>query len=224
MLRRGTTVKGRVLGPDGQPVREAWMLSRVLLLPQPWPWRHYWGGFHGDVRNGRCELHGLAQGTEVPVFFLDPRNQLGATAIFSVKAAKDGPITVRLRPCGLAMARLVDPSGKPIAGYRDPFLISMVVTPGPDRSSRAEADKGLLAADQDYLSRIDPERYADLVSDDQGRITFPALIPGATYRVRDDSADENDDRTPPARLRKEFVARSGEAIELGDILIEKPEP
>ncbi len=222
-LRRGTTVKGRVLGPDGQPVREAWMLSRVLLQPQPWPWRRFSGQFHGDVRNGHCELHGLVEGAEVPVFFYDPRNQLGATATFSVEAAKDGPITVRLRPCGLAKARLVDPKGKPIAGYRDPFLVSMVVTPGPDRLSDAEADKARLAWEGDYLSRIDPEHYDDLVTDAQGRITFPALIPGATYRIYDDSADENDDPIPPARLRKEFVARSGETIELGDILIDKPE-
>ena len=77
-----------------------------------------------------------------------------------------------------------------------------------------------MSADADYLSRIDPTDYADLVSDAQGRITFPALIPGATYRVVD--------RTPQdlggdPKIRKEFTARSGETIDLGDILIEKPE-
>ena len=75
------------------------------------------------------------------------------------------------------MARLVDPKGKPLAGYRDPYLISMIVTPGPDRQSNAAADKDRLSAEGDYLSRIDPTDYADLVSDAQGRITFPALIP-----------------------------------------------
>jgi hypothetical protein len=218
-LCRGATVKARVLDPDGRPVREAWVLSRAILLPQPVPWRLYWGEAHGDVHDGRFELRGLAPDAEVAAFFLDPEHQLGASAAFSVKVAKDGPITVRLEPCGLAMARLVDRTGKPIAGHRDPYLIAMVVTPGPDRLSDAEADRDRLAADQDYLSRIDPDHYADLVSDARGRITFPALIPGATYRVYDRTAGNNGRR----QVRREFVAASGAAIELGDIVIEKPD-
>lgn len=219
-LRRGATVAARVIGPDGQPVREARVFSRALLLPQPVPWRMYWGEFHGDVHDGGFELHGVAPDAEVPAYFLDSKDQLGASAHFSVKAAKDGPITVRLEPCGLATARLVDPKGKPLAGYRDPYLISMVVTPGPDRLSRDEADRARLAADQDYLSRIDPDHYAERISDDQGRITFPALIPGATYRVIDQTSLDaaNGRRTP-----REFRVGAGEAVELGDIVIEKPE-
>ncbi len=221
VLHCGATVKARVLGPDGQPVREAWMFSRLLLRPQPWPWRRYWGEYHGDVHDGHGELHGLAEGAEVPVFFLEPKGQLGATAVFSTRAAKDGPIAVRLEPCGLAMARLVDPKGKPLAGYHDPFLISLIVTPGHDAFSKAAADQDQPRSDGDYLSRTDPDHYADLVSDRQGRITFAALIPGATYRVVNMSTrgDPNG-----RKVRKEFVAAAGEAVELGDILIEKSEP
>ncbi len=220
VLRRGMTIKARVTGPDGRPVREAQVLSRLLPQPQSMPWRLYWGEYHGDVRDGRCELHGLAPDVEVPVYFFEPKSKLGATARFSVKAAAGSPIAVRLEPCGTAIGRLVDPTGKPLVGRRDPYLISMVVTPGPDRFNRAAADQGRLSADADYLSRIDPADYADLVSDGKGRITFPALIPGATYRVFD--------RTPrdlggDPKIRQEFTARSGETIDFGDILIEKPE-
>jgi len=219
-LRRGTTVKAHVAGPDGRPVQEAKVVSRLLLLPQPVPWRRYWGEYQGDVRDGRCELHGLAPDAEVPVFFFEPKSKLGATARFSVKAAAGSPIAVRLEPCGKAMARLVDPTGKPLVGYRDPYLISMVVTPGPDRSSPTAAEKDQLAADADYLSRIDPADYADLVTDGQGRITFPALIPGATYRVNDmTTVDDPGGR----KTRRLFAVRPSETIELGDILIEKPE-
>jgi hypothetical protein len=183
--------------------------------------RRFSGRFHGDVRDGHAEIHGLAEGAEVLVFFFDPKNQLGATTVFSTTTAKDGPITVRLEPCGLAMARLVDSKGQPLAGHRDPFLISMIVTPGLDAYSRAAADQDRPWSDGDYLSRIDPERYADLVSDSQGRITFPALIPGASYRVVDMTTRDN----PQGRqVRKEFVAAAGEAVELGDILIEKANP
>jgi len=220
VLRRGTTITAHVTGPDGDPVRQAKVLSRLLLLPQPVPWRHFWGEYQGDVRDGRCELHGLAPDVEIPVFFFEPKSKLGATARFSVKAAAGSPIAVRLEPCGKAMARLVDPTGKPLVGYRDPYLISMVVTPGPDRFSRAPAERDELSADADYLSRIDPVDYADLVTNGQGRITFPALIPGATYRVFDHTP-QNLGGDP--KIRKEFNARSGEPIELGDIVIEKPE-
>ncbi len=56
------------------------------------------------------------------------------------------------------------------------------------------------------------------VSDAQGRIVFPALIPGVTYRLMD--------RTPiqgGGQTRKEFTVKPGETLDLGDILIEKPQ-
>ena len=33
VLRRGATVEGRVVGPDGQPVGDAWIFSRLILDP-----------------------------------------------------------------------------------------------------------------------------------------------------------------------------------------------
>ena len=81
------------------------------------------------MKSGRFEIHGLDPGVEVPVYFLDPHHKLGATANFSGKSAAGGPITVRLQSCGTAKARLVDSSGKPVAGYRGSRLISMAVTP-----------------------------------------------------------------------------------------------
>jgi hypothetical protein len=219
VLRRGTTVRALVTGPDGQPIPEAWVFSRVLCLPQPVPWRYFWGDYHGDVRNGRCELHGLAPNVEVPVYFLDSKQQLGATIQFSVKAGESGPIKVRLEPCGKATARLVDPKGKPLVAYRDPYMIKMVVTPGGDRSAPAMPDNNQLSADADYLSRIDPERYTNLASDALGRITLPALIPGAIFRIFDNTTQN---AGSGRQLRKEFVARAGETIDLGDILFDNP--
>ena len=221
VLRRGATVQARVTDAGGQPVSNAWVFSRLLLLPQPWAARSGIGGdFHGDVRNGRYELHGFAAAARVPVYFLDVKNRLGATAEFSVNAAAQGPIAVRLAPCGTALARVVNAKGEPLAGYRNPYLISLIVTPGRDGSSKEAAEEDQLAADGDYLSRVDPEHYNDLVSDAQGHLTFTALIPGATYRVRDmTTVDDAGGR----KTRKLFVAGAGETIDLGDILIAKPQ-
>ena len=178
VLRRGATIEARVTTPDGQAVANAWVFSRLLLEPQPWATRQMSGRTHGDVRNGRCELHGVASDAEVPVYFLDPKNRLGATAEVSVKAAAKGPIAVRLAPCGTALARVVNAKGEPLAAYRDPYLISMIVTPGRDGNSREPADQDQLAYDGDYLLRVDPEHYRDLISDARkGHLDVPLLDP-----------------------------------------------
>jgi hypothetical protein len=75
-----------------------------------------------------------------------------------------------------------------------------------------------LAGEADYFCRIDPINYADgPVSDSQGRVVFPALIPGATYQIQDRSDEVG------RQERKEFTVKPGETVDLGDIRIEKPE-
>jgi hypothetical protein len=219
VLRRGVTVHARVLDPAGEPVQEARFFCRLLTLPQPVPWRIWSGRYHGDVRNGQCELHGLAADTEVPVFFLDTQHQIGARVMVSGSAPAERPLTIHLAPCGSATARAVDAEGKPLAGYRNPYLVEMVVTPGSFRSSRSKEDMGLPRAERDVLARIDPLHYAEgVAADAQGRVTYNALIPGATYRVLDTSQVEDGDWP----LRKEFVARSGAVVGLGDLVIAQP--
>jgi RNA polymerase sigma factor (sigma-70 family) len=209
-LRRGVTVQGRVLAPDGQPARDTWMLSRVILEPMPQPWRSWLATFYGTARNGRFQIHGLDPDTEVPVYFFDPKRRLGATAHLPGKSAAGGPVSIRLEPCGTATARLIDPGGKPIAGARGSRQIAIVVTPGPS-PNRAQPIDDRLAADVASADGIDPINYANgPVSDAQGRITFPALIPGATYRI--------------SQLRKDFTVKPAETLDLGDIVIEKPRP
>ena len=142
VLRRGTTVKGQVIGPDGQPVPDAWMISRIILMPSGVPWRSWQGSYHGEVRNGRFELHGLATDAEIPVYFLEPKRRLGARLNISGKSGSGGPITVRLATCGTARARLVDPAGKPIAGLSRPVSHrdGRHARPAPVR--RDQADEG----------------------------------------------------------------------------------
>ena len=196
------------------------MLSRTLLLPQPVP---------GDTGGESITATSATAGSSCMACLPRPRspstssNRSGSWAPWSISRASrrsDGPVTVRLEPCGTATARLVDAAGKPIAGNRDPYLIPMLVTPGTSRRSPDKSD-GRLEADQDYLSRIDPTNYGDTpVSDAQGRIVFPALIPGTTYRIDLNAA--NDEIDP--RLLTEFTVKPGETLDLGDILIKHPRP
>ena len=130
------------------------------------------------------------------------------------------PVAVRLAACGTATARLVGADGKPIGGFRHPRLIWMVVTPGPIAGPRARQEKALFA-DEAMLSLIDPINYEKApVSDPQGRIVFPALIPGAAYRIVD--ATRIREGVDP-QVRKEFTVQPGETLDLGEIRIEKPQ-
>ncbi len=200
------TVTGRIVGPDGQPIQNAWLISRACLFPSTSAWL-LWRAFHHDsAKSGRFTVHGLDPEAEVPVYFLDPHHKLGATAIFSGKTASGGSVTVRLKPCGAAKARLVDSSGKPIAGYRGSHLVSMVITP-PYLFRHQEAT----------LAAIDTVNYADgPVSDALGRITLPALIAEAPYHLSLSfkSATQGD---------RDFTVKPGETLDLGDLVIPKPQ-
>jgi hypothetical protein len=219
VLRRGVTLKGRVLAPDGGPVQDAWIIGRINFGRMLAPIRSGYGDMHDNARNGRFELHGLDADTEVPVHFLDPEHKLGATVPVSGRSAATEPIAVRLGPCGTASARLVGPDGKPVVGLSRPGLIAMVVAPGVVPGARAQKE-GALFADLRLLPQLDSINYPKPpVSDAQGRIVFPALIPGATYQIID-YAPRGDPAGP--QIRKEFTVKPGETLDLGDIRIEKP--
>ena len=223
-LRPSAAVNCQVVGPTGRPVEGALAISRVILQPLPTAFLFWTAISRSTVRDGQFAVHGLADDANVPVYFLDAENNLGATVDLSGKLARGGPVMVRLQPCGSARARLVDTNGQPVARSRDDRgsqMTMMVVTSGPHWYHPSEADKSQLAADQDLLTRFDPIHYPDgLVSDAQGHLTLQALIPGATYRIYDETRGES--KGP--QLRKEFIAKSGETLDLGDILVEKPPP
>jgi protocatechuate 3,4-dioxygenase beta subunit len=220
VLRRGVTVLGQVVGPDGQPGQDAWLFSRIHLGPGLRLWQFWNGGRHGTARGGRFVLRGLDPNAETLIHVLEPKSKLGATVRVSGKSPNSEPVTVRLQPCGTATARVVDPDGKPIGGFRLPRLISMVITPGPVARPRPRQEKALFA-DEDALSVIDPINYENHpVSDSQGRMVFPALIPGAAYRIVD--ATRIREGVGP-QVRREFTVQAGEMLDLGEIRIEKPQ-
>src|SRR5207244_1660383 len=70
-LRRGVTVKGRLVGPDGKPVAKAKMLCRLAVASTV----GYAGLYPVDVSEGRFELPGCDPDKTYPVYFLDAKNQ-----------------------------------------------------------------------------------------------------------------------------------------------------
>jgi hypothetical protein len=152
------------------------------------------------------------------VAFLDADQRMGTIRAFTARQAGKAPVTVRLAPCGSASARLVDGKGKPLAGYRPLLWLSL---PDQPYSSAAELEslggkQGLFwwfNFDTIWAGNADPRRYgAGPKTDAQGRITLPALIPGATYPIaRFDGTDTS------------FKAEAGKTVKLGDLTTQNPE-
>jgi RNA polymerase sigma factor (sigma-70 family) len=202
-LRRGVTWKGKVVDPRGKPVREAVLVCRYyhphgLDNYIVWP---------KEVKAGRFELPGGDPDRTTEVFFVDAKNRLGATVKLSGKDAGK-PITVKLQPCGQATAHFVDGKGKPLANLW--LRVELLVTPGVPFQD-AFKDPGP-TADTCPMSYLDGHGHGRLLSDAQGRVTIPTLIPGATFWLSDFGF-----QLKPRPIK----AEAGKTVELGDIVIKK---
>ncbi len=215
-LRPGKTVKGRLVGPGGQTVDKAEIIAILHFNYFHIKWR---GDLTVHARDGAFELHGLDPEKATRVSFLDADHEWGATLDLSGKQAGED-LTIRLQPCGQAKARFVGPGGKPLA-RQSPHL-ELVATPGPAAFSRSKQDQAELAADSVVANNLDRKHYWNgRFTDAKGRITLPDLIPGARYRIIDWSTSNVESKG--VQPRKDFTVKPGETLDLGDILIEKPQ-
>ena len=216
LLRPGKTIKGRVVGPNGETVEHAMIISTLHIEHFHLIWR---GDLTLHARDGIFELHGLDPEKPTRVSFLDADHRWGATVEISAKQTGEN-VLVHLQPCGQAQARLVGPDGKPVVKVFPQFEI--VGTPGPHEWDRRKESQSMLAADGAYMPNVDRIHYwKGPYTDAQGRITLPALIPGALYRISDYSTINDPDKG--VHVRKDFTVQPSESLELGDILIANPQ-
>jgi beta-lactamase regulating signal transducer with metallopeptidase domain/protocatechuate 3,4-dioxygenase beta subunit len=202
-LRRGVTVRGRVIGPDGKPNSHAFGLSRAYTpySEHGVPFAPFNPGIAPRirVRDGQFEVPGCDPEKTLPYYFLDVEHQLGAAVEISGKSAETGPVTVRLQKCGSVRVRLVDAAGKPLVNHladEMPGCMILLITPGADWGSMEKVN-----ADSEFQSNLDG--YGGLRTGPDGRVTYVNLIPGAPYRYRG----------------VEFTAEAGKTIELADITV-----
>jgi hypothetical protein len=212
-LRPGAAVRGHLLGPEGEPVRDAVLFSRWYLPLSQMTINIGQGVL--PTRGGRFELGGCDPASSAPVFFLDAKNQRGAVVELSGKQ-EGQDLEVKLQPCGSATVRFVGEGGKPLRPGLRPAHLEVVLTPGASfadlvRGSANEERRSPLMADAIFVANLDRARYLDLKTDPEGRITFPTLIPGATYRV--------EVYNQPVKTLIEFTVKPGEAKDLGDLMI-----
>jgi RNA polymerase sigma factor (sigma-70 family) len=202
-LRRGVAVRGTLVGPDGQAVPSAQLLTRLstsapMTIEEP----------RGvEVRGGKFDLPGCDPDRAYPVVFLAEKERWGAALRVSGKQSGK-PLAVRLLPCGAARVRFLDAEGMPLEGHW--AEVEMVLAPGPYRYDPRVYDGGQLAADAVNLANVHRHGYQldKARTDAQGRITLEALVPGVTYRV-----------IANGRVEREFTVRPGETVDLKDVKV-----
>lgn len=199
-LRRGSSLRGRILDPEGRPAVDARVVERDGLNSLP-------------AGKGQFELGGLDPERPVTVYFLDTKNQLAKIATFA-RPDFDRIVTVQLEPCGSARARFLDALDQPIANVRLDLsqrpVIALEMT-FADLSPGARQIGPKPEPERTLVENLDFEHYGPMTTDAQGWVTYPSLIPGATYRIL---AGEVNWPT-----RKQFVAQAGRTLELGEITV-----
>ena len=209
-LQRGITVRGRLVGPPNKVVDEALMLACLYRSATSPEYR----ARPVTIREGRFELPGCDPEKSTSVYFLDPKNELGA--VVEVSGQIRQPLQVRFAPCGTATARFVDTQGKPLVEHRPGLKI--VMTPGAGTFRRPPGlEDGELLADEDFVANFDRLHYWDgprIRTDGQGRCRFPALIPGATYRL------DVFDKATSKWMTKDFSVKSGETVRLPEMTLD----
>jgi RNA polymerase sigma factor (sigma-70 family) len=219
-VRRGVTLKGRLVGPDGKPAKDA-----IVLVGGYKPPREQFL-FPVRVRDGHFELPGCDPDKTYHLVLLEhpwlnatvgeedngldvygrlwmrellgPQIKLGAAVDVSAKKAAAEPVEVRLEPCGAAKLRFVDGDGKPLAKHR-PWL-QLVVTGGPP-VNQAIKDGKLAAEGVLLIHPYDAEPHTDA----DGVLKLEGLIPGATYRIG---------KAYEGEVIKEFTVEPGKTLEL----------
>jgi hypothetical protein len=94
--------------------------------------------------------------------------------------------------------------------------MEMVLIPGLPRYSPEAWQNGKLAADAVHLANIYRQTYQYNQggrTDDKGKLKFPALVPGLTYRIWWEGKK--------GIVYRDFTVKSGEALDLKDITIER---
>jgi hypothetical protein len=210
-LRRGVKVRGKVVGLDGKPPARVRMFTRLSTSARQTMKLNDKLAVIGEVvPPAGFQLPGCDPHRAYPVVFLDEKNQAGALVACGGRSSVRKPLTVRLSRCGAATVCFRDETGKPLAGFQP--VVEMVLAPGPSSQDWKAWERGTLAADATTLTNLQqPYRRIAPSADARGRCTLPALVPGATYRLR----WEEKGRV----VVRDFIVKSGTTRDLGDITI-----
>lgn len=171
VVRRGVTLRGRVVGHNGEPVATGLVLSPTYI-----PEGLQLKGHPLPIKDGRFEIPGLAPNSSTPIIYFDRRKKEAAFAVLSVREREEPE--VRLAPCVSARVRIV---GQAVSAAR--VSTEVVFRSGPD--SNATFDTGEVARLTVGTQRIFGADKLP-IKEKPGEFLLPNLVPGAQYLVRVD--------------------------------------
>lgn len=201
-LRRGATIRGRLVGPGGEAIDQAVMVNPIYH----YPYQENLAAQLPTIAGGEFEIHGCDPEQTYRVSFFDPKRRWGTTV--QLAGNETSPVTVRLEPCAVASQRYVYQDGQPAGRETVTPSFYLIINDGPSGHPIDGADdQRELFANGTLLANLDRERYMFAKTDHEGRLEIQ-LIPGATYRIL--SIEDG-------KLKeKELKPRAGERIDLGD--------
>src|SRR5262249_21040798 len=97
-------LKGRVVGPDGQPLAGATVIGLAGRGPE-------------TLKGAEFIVRGINPRATRQLFFHHKEKNLGFF-VKELRGDRTEPLTVKLQPCGSASGRWVDADGQPVAGAR----------------------------------------------------------------------------------------------------------
>lgn len=211
-LRRGVTLRARVLGPDGKPADRFIALSKAYIPTGIELFQATWNAM--ECRGGELILPGSDPEKGGTVYLFDHEHALGATVDFAGTQAMGPPLTVELQPCGKAKVRYVDGMGKPVVAHQPWLMISL--TPGTVMAAVTVTGKDDQKLEGDWImwANFDRERSETRKTDADGWATIAALIPGAPYAI----ANEGTLDMIRGMERTEFRVKPGETVTLPEIV------
>ena len=218
-LRRGVTLKARVQGQDGKPIKNFMVLSRSYM---PVSIEHFQQMERNvlHARNGVFELPGCDPEKGGTAWLFDPDHALGLTVRFTGAEAAGPERTVQLEPCGSAKVRCVDRQGKPVS--KADLSPCIVFSPGTFMAATALSpnDDKELEGDWGIWSNYHFKHSLEPPTDSQGYTTLFGLVPGATYWVTSWGPLGNFDRRKGGQ-KEEFRVQAGKTLTLPDFVTRK---
>jgi RNA polymerase sigma factor (sigma-70 family) len=205
VLDAGGIVKGRVFGPDGQPL--AGVLAAGL--------RHDWytgEDYPGPTKTGEFTAMGLDPKHPRLLCFAHWQKKLAGSIV--VRGDEKEPVTVKLQPWGTVSGRLLDAEGKPIPKAR---LWFAEVPRGKVGTPRA-LDVGL-----HVVAHLGGKPSPDPVTDEDGRFEVEGLIPGLKYNLawmELDGAFDEDHFKWKGLAFSGLILKPGETKDLGDVKLQ----
>ncbi len=217
ILRRGVTLKARVQGADGTPVKNLLVLSRSYT---PASFEHYqqpWNLL--NVRDGSLELPGCDPEKGGSAVLLDSDHTMGLTMNFTGAEAAGPTRTVRLEPCVSAKIRCVDRQGKPVS--KADISPCIVLSPGSFMSASMLSPKDDKDVEGDWglWFNYHYKRAWEPPTDAQGYTTLSGLVPGANYWVTGWVVGDLNERS--GGQKAEFRAMAGQTLNLPDFVTRK---